>query len=377
MSKRGGHADGRRGRPKLFHPLCGADTVTLARLIARHGVPIRHAPELLIALAVSMLRAPFSLAEHIVTQAARQRFGVKEAPVFILGHWRSGTTHLYNVMSKADGFGFVSPFATALPWDFLIIGRLFAPLLRKALPEHRFIDNIPVEPDSPQEDEIGLANMTPLSFYHGLYFPRRFAETFNAGVFFDGCTEDEIAHWQRVLRYYFDKLAIGQDGRRLLIKNPVYTARVRLLSEMWPEAKFIHIHRNPYKVFVSMRNFYAQLFGEFALEPYNHVDVDNFILATYRRMMDAYTKESAGLPEGRLVELAFEDFQKAPMAELKRVYGKLDLPGFAAAEPRFADYLDSVREYRKNTYSFPAEAKERVSRHWQPYIERWSYSPPA
>ncbi len=377
MSKQDGGGEGRRGRPKLFHPLCGADTLTLTRLLARHGLPIRHAPELLIALAVSVLRAPFSLAEHVVTQAERGRIGVKEAPVFILGHWRSGTTHLYNVMSKAEDFGFVSPFATALPWDFLLIGRLFAPLLASALPEHRFIDNIPVEPDSPQEDEIGLANMTTLSFYHGLYFPRRFAETFNAGVFFDGCTQDEIARWQRVLRYYFDKLSIGQDGRRLLIKNPVYTARVALLRRMWPDAKFIHIHRNPYKVFVSMRNFYAQLFSELALAPYDHVDVDDFILATYRRMMDACTKESAGLPEDQLVEISFEDFQKAPMTELEHLYGQLKLPGFAEAEARFARYLDSVREYRKNTYSFPAEAKERVSRHWQPYIERWSYSPPA
>jgi hypothetical protein len=375
MSKQGG--GGGRGRPKLFHPLCGAGTLTLLRVLARHGLPLRHLPEIVIALAVSVLRAPFSLAEHLYTLAERPRLGVKEAPVFILGHWRSGTTHLYNVMSKAHAFGYVSPFATALPWDFLLLGRLFEPVLKKALPEHRFIDSIPVEPDSPQEDEIGLANMTPHSFYHGLYFPRRFEETFNAGVFFDGLTQDEVARWQRLVRYYFDKLSIGQGGRRLLIKNPVYTARVAILRALWPEAKFIHIHRNPYKVFVSMRNFYAQLFRELALEPYQHVDIDNFILATYRRMMDTYTKESAGLPPHQLVELSFEDFQKAPMTELKRIYATLSLPGFAEAEPRFARYLDSVREYRKNVYSFPAEAKERVSRHWQTYIERWSYLPPA
>jgi hypothetical protein len=357
--------------------LCGADTLTLLRVLARHGFSLQHAPEIAIALAASVLRAPFSLAEHLYTLAARQRLGVKEAPVFILGHWRSGTTHLYNVMSKAHAFGYVSPFATALPWDFLLLGRLLEPVLKKALPEHRFIDSIPVDPDSPQEDEIGLANMTPHSFYHGLYFPRRFEETFNAGVFFDGLTQDEIARWQRLVRYYFDKLSIGQGGRRLLIKNPVYTARVAILRKLWPEAKLIHIHRNPYKIFVSMRNFYAQLFRELALGPYQHVDVDNFILAAYRRMMDAYTKESAGLPPHQLVELSFEDFQKAPMTELKRIYATLNLPGFAEAEPRFARYLDSVREYRKNVYSFPAEAKERVSRHWQTYIERWSYSPPA
>ncbi|MCH8200163.1 MAG: sulfotransferase, partial [Chloroflexi bacterium] len=71
-------------------------------------------------------------------------------PIFILGHWRSGTTHLYNIMSRAEHFHTVSPFATALPWDFLSLTRLFGPALAKALPEGRYIDNIPVAPDSPQ-----------------------------------------------------------------------------------------------------------------------------------------------------------------------------------------------------------------------------------
>ncbi len=367
----------RRGRPALFHPLCGADFLTLTRVLSRHGIPAARAHELLIALAVSILRAPASLAEHVSVLARRPRLGVKEAPIFIIGHWRSGTTHLYNVMSRSPRFGFVSPFATALPWDFLLIGKVFEPLLARILPEHRFIDNIPVERDSPQEDEIGLANMTPLSFYHGLYFPRRFEETFNAGVFFDGVSDEESASWQRVLRYYFDKLSIGQGGRRLLIKNPVYTARVRLLREMWPNAKFIHIHRNPYKVFFSMRNFYTQLFNEFALQPYDHIDTDAFILSSYRRMMDACVRDCAALAPDQLAELSFESFQKAPLQELERIYRTLDLPDFDEARPFFSHYLDSVRDYQKNTYAFPPDAKEQVRRHWQPYIERWSYAPPA
>ena len=49
----------------------------------------------------------------------------------------------------------------------LTLGRWLEPLLLKTLPSERFIDNVPVMPDSPQEDEIALANMTEPSFYHG------------------------------------------------------------------------------------------------------------------------------------------------------------------------------------------------------------------
>lgn len=366
-----------RGLKGLFHPLCGADIFTLRRVLQRNGMPSERLGAALIALVVSTLRAPCALTEHLMVQAKRARHEPIEPPIFIIGHWRSGTTHLYNVMSKSPRFAYVSPFATALPWDFMLIGRLFAPLLKMALPENRFIDNIPVRADSPQEDEIGLANMSPISFYHALYFPQRFSDTFNAGIFFDGCSADEIAAWQRTLRYYYLKLCMTQPGKRLLIKNPVYTARIALLQQMWPEAKFIHIHRNPYNVFVSMQHFYQRLFAEFALDAFSHVDIDTHIIATYRRMMAHYAHDIANLRPHQFVELAFADFQRQPLQELERIYATLQLSGFGDDVSIFERYLESVRDYQKNSYAFPIAVRQRIGQELQPFIERWSYAPPA
>lgn len=361
---------------KLFHPLCGADLGTLARVVGETGIGAHAALPLAIAALVGVLKSPLSGLERVLVRERRSPFGVHTPPTFILGHWRSGTTHLYNVMSKASHWGFVSPFATALPWDFLVIGRLFGPLLAQALPSDRFIDSIPVEVDSPQEDEIGLANMTPLSFYHGLYFPSRFETFFNRGVFFDGVSARERTAWENTLRYYYDKLSIAADGKPLLIKNPVYTARPGQLRALWPDAKFIHIHRNPYKVFVSMRNFYARLFEEFALEPFGHLDIDAIILSSYTRMMERFSAETAGLPAHQFVEVSFETFQRNPLAELARIYDQLALPGYGEALPAFTRYLASVEGYQKNTYAFPVDVRERVAKSWAPFIERWSYAPP-
>jgi hypothetical protein len=112
--------------------------------------------------------------------------------------------------------------------------------------------------------------MQRLSFYHGIYFPRRLEERFQQGVFFDGCGVDAIARWRRRHVMFLEKLALLQPGRRLLIKNPVYSARIALLREIWPEAQFIHIYRNPFRVFASTRSFYAKLLGEFALQRFEH-----------------------------------------------------------------------------------------------------------
>lgn len=362
-------------RARLSHPLCGASPATLFDVLRNSGGIARERwPQVAVAALASIGRLPASAIESLHVSGARLRAPLTQPPVFILGHWRSGTTHLYNVLSKSDAFAWVSPFATALPWDFLLLGRLLEPLLARALPEHRYIDRVAVERDSPQEDEIALANMTSLSFYHGLYFPERFQDYFDAGVFLDGCDRRRIESWKSTLRLLYDKLALRQPGRRLLIKNPVYTARVGLLRDMWPAARFIHIHRHPLEVFVSMRNFYRALFREFALQPWHHLDIDEIVFSGYERMMDTYLAQRDGLPEGALIEMRYEALQAEPMAELERLHRELDLPGFAAARPVFAGYLDSVRGYEKNRFEQPRDLAEAVAQRWARFYDRFGYA---
>lgn len=359
----------------MAHPLSGANVGTLASAIARAGFPGNPLKTAAIAGA-AIGRWPFSLAEKVLIEKSLPALEALEPPVFILGHWRSGTTHLYNVMCKSDAWSYVPPLATGLPWDMFGIGRVFRPLLERALPEHRYIDNIPVTPESPQEDEIALANMTALSFYHGIYFPAAFDEFLGRGVFFDGCTEDEVAEWQGRFVYLMRKLSKLQDGRRLLIKNPVYTARLSLLRRMFPRAKFVHIERSPYDVFQSMRNFYRKLFAEFALQPYGHVDIDETIFSVYERMMDALAADARGLGAPDYVELRYEELDRGGLGALEKIYSSLELPGFDLAREKFSAYLASVKNFEKNRFDYPEADARKVEARLGRFIERGGYRRP-
>lgn len=359
----------------MAHPLCGADLGTLAAVFGRAGLPAKPASAAMI-WAAALARAPFSLVEEIVMDERLPKLDEMAPPVFILGHWRSGTTHLYNVMSKSGAWGFVPPIATGLPWDLFGIARVFRPLLEKALPEHRYIDNIPVHPDSPQEDEIAVANMSPLSFYHGVYFPKAFAEFLSRGLFFDGCSMKEIDAWTKRFQYLMRKLYLHQGKKPLLIKNPVYTGRLAMLSRMFPEAKFVHIHRNPYEVFLSMRNFYKKLLAEFALQGYDHVDIDEAILSVYARMMAAQERDAAELPADRYLELRYAELDAEPMETLKEIHRALSIPGFDVAAPRYQAYLASVKSFEKNKFDFPEEAAQKVEARLGAYLRKWSYDRP-
>lgn len=358
--------------PSANHPLYGCDALTLLKVIVDNGgVDARHVPTLAAVFASALLRAPFSLAEWAWVKWRLRRLGPMPAPVFILGHWRSGTTHLYNLLSRDPQFGFISPVSVGLPWDMMGLGSVLRPVLERALPERRYIDNVAVRPDSPQEDEIALANMSPLSFYHGLYFPRHFDRNLQRGLYHEGCTAAETEDWRRRFVHLLEKVSLAQGGRRLLIKNPVYSARVAMLREIWPDAHFIHIHRDPRAVFVSTVHFYRTLLDKLALQPYGHIDVEQVVLDHYPRIMQALLDDTADLPPDHFVEVAFETFEREPLAEAERIYRRLHLPGYAAAEPRFKAYLGEVRGYAKNEHRLSEAGRERVERRWSPFITRW------
>lgn len=364
---------------RLVHPLTGSSPGNLLRVLGEHA-PFEPASlgRLALALISAVARLPFRPVERARLSQLRRRHGdvLDRPPVFIVGHWRSGTTHLYNVLSRSPRFGYVTPLATGLPGEFLGLGELIRPFLGHALPSDRLIDRIPVNPDSPQEDEAGLANLQPLSFYHGIFFPRRLRRHFRRGVFFDDCTEEEIRRWERCFLHFLEKVALEQGTDRLLIKNPVYTARVGRLRSLLPGAKFIHIYRNPYVVFQSTRNFYDALLDELALQEVDDPPVEEMVLESYPRIMRSLMRDAAQLPDSDFVEVRYEDLDREPMGELRRIYDVLELDGFDGGRGAFQRYLESVSDYRKNRYEFPREVVDAVRDRWGYFVDHWGYRPP-
>ncbi|GGY46259.1 sulfotransferase family protein [Parvularcula lutaonensis] len=357
----------------MAHPLSGARLSVLRRVLSEAGTVDRGR---LAPIMGSVLgRTPFTALEGQIEKGLRPKEEL-EPPIFLLGHWRSGTTHLYNVMSLG-GFAYVPPVATGMPSEMLTLGKWLRPMLEKQLPDSRYIDNIPVTPTSPQEDEIALANLSAMSFYHGIYFPERFDRFVNRGLFFDDASLEDIAQWEDAFVLFMRKLDRLFRGRRILIKNPVYTARPAQLLKLFPGAKIVHIHRDPFDVFPSMQNFYQKLFPPLALQPYDHVDVDGTILRVYDRMMRQFTEETEGLTAPDYVEVAYADLNRDAIGTLETIYRTLDLPGFDAARPAFAAYLDSIKGYQKNKFRKADQWTDKVAEAWAPWLDRWGYEKPA
>jgi hypothetical protein len=57
----------------------------------------------------------------------------------------------------------------------------------------------------------------------------------------DNIPKNVIEEWKEIYLYLLKKETLYRDGKRLVLKNPANTARVTLLLEMFPNARFVHI----------------------------------------------------------------------------------------------------------------------------------------
>jgi hypothetical protein len=358
------------------HPLMGVRFNNLFNLLSgQKKIPPSKWPHLFAFGASALARAPFSMIERWMV--SRNKAVEKlEPPIFIVGFWRSGTTHFHNLLGQSPELGIITPVGSGLPDELLTLGTWFKSLLRMGLPEDRGIDQVAVTPQSPQEDEIPIANLQPLSIFQAFYFPAKFRENFNRGVFFDSATPAEVKRWKAQMLYFFQKVAIHQGKQPLLIKNPVYMARVNLLLDIWPEARFIHIYRNPYRVYRSNMQYYPKMINELGLQPYNKADIEPTVLNAYPRMMEKLYDDVKHLPDSQFMEVRYEEVDENPLNVLERVYAQLNLPAWPTAKYYTEAYLKSIADYSKNSYNQSLEDYEKVDKYWGKYVQQWGYGAP-
>jgi hypothetical protein len=295
-------------------------------------------------------------------------------PLFVLGIWRSGTTHLHNLLTKDERFAFPTSYQVCFPHSFLTTERLEAPLMSWMMPRVRPQDNVAMALHEPQEEEFALVNMTNVSSYLAWVFPRR-AAVYDRYLTFREATADEIARWQAALRRFVQKVTF-KYGRPLVLKSPGHTARIRLLLELFPRARFVHIRRHPLAVFRSWRHLMRRAEPWWALQRHDFSDLDERILRQYREVYEAYFEQRGLIPAGHLCEVAYEDLERDPLGELRRVYQELSLPDFAVAEPAVRAYADSLGGYQKNQFTpLEPELQDRIARDWRQCFDAWGYSP--
>lgn len=294
-------------------------------------------------------------------------------PVFIIGHWRSGTTFVHNVISKDPKFGYCTTYQTVFP-HLMLWGRgFFRWVMKVVMPSRRPTDSLELTPEQPQEEEFALSNMTPCSFYHFWSFPKQTAELRDKYLVMKDCTPEELSEFKNAQKKLID-LALAVSGKKqFLSKNPPHTGRVKELLELYPNAKFIYLIRNPYTVYKSTMSFVWNTIQSTKLQDITKEEIEKEILASYQALYEKYEADKPLIPEGHLYELRFEDFEKDPVGMAEQIYKALDLGDFESVRPLMAEYAGQKKGFRKNKYVYDEKTLAAVDGHWHKAVEQWGY----
>jgi len=244
------------------------------------------------------------------------------------------------------------------------------------MPEKRPGDNVRLVAKNPQEDEFALSNINPYTYYQFMYFPEEYQSFYQRFIRFED--EPHIQErWEADYRKMIRKACYNTGGNIPVLKNPCNTGRIRILLEMYPNAKFVHIIRNPFVVFLSSRKFFVELLPTLWFHPVDEKFIENMILDVYEWLVKDLLELKKLIPEGNYIEVRFEEFEEDPILHLENLYKQLEIPDFQAARPKFEAYVNKMSGYRKNKYKAIEESTlNRILERWGFAMQLWNYEIP-
>nr|WP_246070143.1 sulfotransferase [Mangrovivirga cuniculi] len=280
---------------------------------------------------------------------------------------------MHNLLAQDPSASFFTTYQGVFP-DNLKSKLIFKSFMKMSMPGKRPSDNVKLNVNYPQEDEFAVSNSGLESFYNFFYFPHLYDYYYQNGVKFN--EDKDIISWLTGYERLMKKAAYNTGDGRLIVKNPVNTARIKYLAEYFKESKFIFIYRNPIIVYLSTRSFFNSLFPSLTLQEINKEQIDEIVIDLYKRLMNDYFEQKDKVRRDNLIEIKFEDLEKYPIQQLREIYAKLDLEDFEGIKTHFETYLNSRKGYKKNKYSIFSEELDVVSNHLKPYMEILDYQIP-
>lgn len=293
-------------------------------------------------------------------------------PLFIVGHWRTGTTLLHELLILDPDHACTTYAQCQEPHHFLLTERLLKKLWF-LIPSHRPMDNMAIGWDQPQEDEFALALLGQPSPYTTIAFPNHPPQDQEA---FDLERLPRRARegWKKALVGFLRRVSYRQPEKRLVLKSPTHSCRIPTLLELFPEAKFVHIVRDPFVVYPSTVHLWRTLYQTHGLQRPTFAGLEEHVLATFTHLYDRLEAGRKLVPAGSWHEVKYEDLTARPAEEMARLYAALGLGDFGRARPAVERYLADHAGYATNKYPpLGEEARALLRQRWGAVIARYGY----
>lgn len=323
---------------------------------------------------ISLMNSCLGCLQTLIYGRRITRTPIAHAPLFIIGHWRTGTTFLHELLILDERHNFPTTYQCFAPEHFLLTESFFPKWLPFLMPDRRPMDNMAAGWDRPQEDEFALCMMGQPSPYLTFAFPNH-PPQYLEYLDLENLPPKAIVSWKRTFLQLIQRLTF-KNPKRLILKSPPHTCRIKTLLEMFPDARFVHIVRDPYVVFPSTVNLWKSLYKAHGLQRPRFAGLEEHVYGTFLHFYERLEQGRKRLDPGRFYELRYEDLIHDPIGQMRELYEHLNLGGFEELLPRLERYLASVKNYATNRYELSPALESEINQRWGEVIRRYGYSKP-
>lgn len=297
---------------------------------------------------------------------------IPEDPIFVVGHWRSGTTLLHQLLTLDSRHTYPDTYACMAPSHFLVSRYLVPWWLGLLTPNRRPMDNVRVGWKEPQEDEWALCLAGLPTVYRSVAFPRHLPQCPDS-LSLNDLPADVAQQWEQTLARFIKSIMIGQEKSRLVLKSPTHTARIGHLYRMFPQARFIHVVRDPLSVFPSTMKLWARLATDHGLQLPDKQELRTYVIDTFKQMYDAFESQRREVPENHISDVRYEDLVVDPLGQLGRIYQELDLGQYEKVRPQIEQHTTITSGYQTNRYQLSDGERQLIADRWSDFCDRYGY----
>ena len=360
---------------RLVYIWFGMRFMTLMRLFwrGRFASTLNCIPDTLALFLWVPLNTPLAWITEALYKRKAEQLPLDQPPIFVVGHWRSGTTFLHDLFAEDPNLAFPTTYECFFPHHFLLTEGVLDHVFKVLLPKHRPQDDVPVGFDRPQEEEFAMVMFGQGSPLNTMAWPRR-GPVDTDYLDFDGVPEKKVQRWADRYMWFYRRLML-KHGKTLVMKTPPNATRIKLLTKLFPDARWVHISRNPLKVFPSTVKLWRALYSAQGLHnpPYCDPWLDDYVLEILERFTRVYERDKHLIRGENLFEIRYEDLVKDPIGAMRDIYGKLRIDKFDEAEGPMRATLDDRVDHKVSTYKMPKDLTQRIAARLKPFIDTHGY----
>ncbi len=275
-----------------------------------------------------------------------------DAPLFVLGPPRSGTTILHELLALDPQLRAPRAWEALYPLPGMPAHRrrelaeceseLWADIHPEFMTMHELASDLPCE----------CHHLITYDFASPYWSMQHDSASF---VKWQLAHRDTIGRGYRLHRRILQTLQHGAAPRRWLLKSPYHLSMLDALFAEYPDALVIHTHRDPRKFVPSLVSILAAL----RFMRSDRVDIAKLgsgMGAGYRMILQKVIAQRAdgSIPNDRIADCHFSDLMADPVGTLRRIYGQLSLEWPDGHDRAITSYLEAKpkAKHGEHVYTF-------------------------